>query len=1225
MKRKFDFFKLVFAAIFAAALLIFTSCSGLYTPQSDDSMSGSATLNVSIYDETRTALPEFDMDSLTYIYLNYWNNDDYETVGSWTSIQEMKNSVLPFKTGTYTFALVALTNSALFSEQKEFTIVNGPNSISFNPRLSAIGDITSGKGNLDIKIRFNDEGVAKVTAGIYSTEETKIPGYNDEELAIQTGGIIVYSKNNVPAGNYIAIFKFYADDEKTKLLGTYREYASIINGLTSKSECVIESLGNLYTITYEMNGGSFTDGFTAPGSYTRHTDTIILPPEDKISKPGNTFAGWYESADFTGSPQTLLTRGSVGNKTYYAKWIPDVTIVYVANGGKIKTTSQTVQKDQQVTLMTATQLELEAPFQGSNFLGWAKDAKAREINYADGAVIPEGFEGNTILYALWTITDIDENSTKDTDGDGLSDGEELTTYFTDPSNPDTDGDGFKDGEEVYLHNNNTNMFNPLIADMPELEIEFVGKPQVLYEYTTSSGSSSSESVGSDTGESGSSSISNSSSKSRDETHGWSVGLKISQKVSTSGTESEAGLEFGYNGNVSKGDSYTYSRDSSSGWSKSWSHSKTTSTETGRSVNGGKVKFQCKFKNPSNIAYEVKGVTVSLNRIPNNSPKTIIPVLTETLSNVGTLGPGRESGVFNVEASLTLGETEDLLKWSTGMELIVSGYSIALEGRDFTEAMTKIKAQTAAVFIDWGSGIPGRRKPETYNVAVKNRFNQHAAQWQDKYQEMDLKWMFDHILNYREGIDYVLTEVDGKKCIQSINGIANQPDSKNGVWFIGHKYTEGGQRKGDWYLPFDGSTPEDQRWNLTDIKINAGDEISIIYTVDRDGDGVPLNEELIYGTSDDNHDTDGDGLKDGEEIYGWYKTGIGLDDAKYNELNKVYTSPVLKDSDGDGDLDQNGNSINRLDYDADSSKRDSDPMDPFLKDDTSLKTTAYSVTGTKNTYQNFYFSGSDNATVEHAYDRIFLDIVPKLSLSTVKYKNITRKPDSDYSDFDKYTPIELNVGDNTIKIECTAPDGGTKKEYTLTVKSEFKFLDSFQASSNPLGGGLTAFTWNSYADMRADGDGGYVLYGKMATSLENPPELTRAQATSATTQSSGITGDFYLKLDPADLAKGSYSLTLATHTDYCFALYAYAHSGNANTYKSRCLGSSQTSIKTGSKEKGVLKFYAHRVEAHKDQDGGCDPEYYWSFSGGGGIIDLSDLNVTESEKKEFDDDDDKYYA
>lgn len=36
----------------------------------------------------------------------------------------------------------------------------------------------------------------------------------------------------------------------------------------------------------------------------------------------------------------------------------------------------------------------------------------------------------------------------DTDGDGLSDYDEIHVWKTDPLNPDTDGDGFSDGWEV---------------------------------------------------------------------------------------------------------------------------------------------------------------------------------------------------------------------------------------------------------------------------------------------------------------------------------------------------------------------------------------------------------------------------------------------------------------------------------------------------------------------------------------------------------------------------------------------------------------------------------------------------------------------------------------------------------------------------------------------------------------------------------------------------------
>ena len=64
------------------------------------------------------------------------------------------------------------------------------------------------------------------------------------------------------------------------------------------------------------------------------------------------------------------------------------------------------------------------------------------------------------------LTDLEEimiyhtdPNNRDTDGDGLSDGDEVRIYGTDPNNPDTDGDGLTDGDEVHKYHT-----SPRLAD-----------------------------------------------------------------------------------------------------------------------------------------------------------------------------------------------------------------------------------------------------------------------------------------------------------------------------------------------------------------------------------------------------------------------------------------------------------------------------------------------------------------------------------------------------------------------------------------------------------------------------------------------------------------------------------------------------------------------------------------------------------------------------------------
>ena len=70
-----------------------------------------------------------------------------------------------------------------------------------------------------------------------------------------------------------------------------------------------------YNITYNLNGGTNPAG--AKTSYTIETADYTLPTP---TKTGYTFGGWYTNSGLTGNAVTQITKGSTGNKTFWAKW-----------------------------------------------------------------------------------------------------------------------------------------------------------------------------------------------------------------------------------------------------------------------------------------------------------------------------------------------------------------------------------------------------------------------------------------------------------------------------------------------------------------------------------------------------------------------------------------------------------------------------------------------------------------------------------------------------------------------------------------------------------------------------------------------------------------------------------------------------------------------------------------------------------------------------------------
>lgn len=109
-------------------------------------------------------------------------------------------------------------------------------------------------------------------------------------------------------------------------IGSTTYQSSMTNGVndsTGKATITYMAPAELYTITYNLNSG--TQGSGAVTSYTIDTATFNLPTP---TRDNYIFNGWYETSDFSTAQVTQVIKGSVGDKTFYAKWFGPLKYTY---------------------------------------------------------------------------------------------------------------------------------------------------------------------------------------------------------------------------------------------------------------------------------------------------------------------------------------------------------------------------------------------------------------------------------------------------------------------------------------------------------------------------------------------------------------------------------------------------------------------------------------------------------------------------------------------------------------------------------------------------------------------------------------------------------------------------------------------------------------------------------------------------------------------------------
>lgn len=310
----------VFYGILLMFSILFFGCSNL-SGKTEESESQGVKFQIAIGME-RTVVPSGFLNAKYTLTGNYGGEN--KTLAENKSISELQTQVFWLEKGIWSFTLDAYVDSA----KKGTATISNQNISSSSATLTftftgITFDYASGTGGTAVTLTFPKTAkVAAVTAQLYNadgsgntnfTQTSLIPKDKNENLKQVT-----FTNSNINAGSYLLVFNLYQDTTLTSKIGQWREIVNIANGCESASVINITNLNTLYSITYELNGLEWAEGFTAPSSYNA-CQGIVLPIAENFTN-GTEFGGWYTTEDFSG---TVVKNWNAGDYSkdlkFYAK------------------------------------------------------------------------------------------------------------------------------------------------------------------------------------------------------------------------------------------------------------------------------------------------------------------------------------------------------------------------------------------------------------------------------------------------------------------------------------------------------------------------------------------------------------------------------------------------------------------------------------------------------------------------------------------------------------------------------------------------------------------------------------------------------------------------------------------------------------------------------------------------------------------------------------------
>jgi alpha-tubulin suppressor-like RCC1 family protein len=464
----------------------------------------------------------------------------------------------------------------------------------------------------------------------------------------------------------------------------------------------------------------------------------------------------------------------------------------------------------------------------------------------------------------------------DTDGDGLTDTDEINKYFTSPILADTDGDQIDDAEEVKVGGSK----KALISDLPRLEVSIVGDTNIELEATLTG--SCTESTMGTTLSSNSTKFSRSNSASTSATIKHSAEIKAEAEYKFPGGSVKASAKYGFshdststNASSWTGDSAKASQEEYQAKSSCFSEQKTT---------GGSATVGFSISNAGKNAVNLTALDITLLQLDSEDATNFTTLgtvsLAETFTNNKlTIGAGVQAGPFTAELDLEALQAIRLMKNPSGLIFQVA-YKTLTDKNDVNYAWidTDVVDRTGSLVIDYGAAVQtsdNQNLVERYRVATNVNRNDDGSPKGIRLGDV----LTDVLKLPYTTTDVIIELADGsttsRKVFSSINNVEIDENDQQ-LWFI----------------TTDSSTVTNERFeSVEDILLEPGKFIDLTLVKDTDGDGLFDREEFVFGTLITEKHSDEDGLSDYEEVkVGWLNGFNGF---------KIYSSPLFADMDGDG--------------------------------------------------------------------------------------------------------------------------------------------------------------------------------------------------------------------------------------------------------------------------------------------------------------------------------------